>query len=127
MAGTAPSLAVVVAPDTAEEAGALFAALLSQGFHPTMDYGEGPDGPQLANFPILAPLSELAAAQAYVRGLRVKPPLPVHTPHRYDLPPPEPLKRTIVRAFAGLGSMLLVTAAITAVVLVLQLLARLFA
>src|SRR5438309_11892120 len=95
-------LTVVVAPETSEEAGRLFAALLCAGFHPAMDYAEGED--RLANFPILAPQSELAEAKAFLRGLKAGAPAarePVKTqtwydPNASDRPvgplPPEALK-----------------------------------
>ena len=68
------SLAVVIAPGTSEEAGRLFSALLSGGFHPTMDYAGDDHGAPLANFPILVPQAELAEAKGYLRGYKANPP-----------------------------------------------------
>ena len=67
-------LVVVIAPDMAEEASRLFSALLAAGFHPSIDYGQ--DGGQLANYPILAPQSELAEARAFLKGLALRPAAP---------------------------------------------------
>jgi hypothetical protein len=126
------SPAVVVAPDTEEEAKALCASLRSGGFHPTLDEATDPGGPRLANHPILVPQPELKEAQAYLRGLRsqaASAPPPggrsAAAQHAYDLPPPEPLLRTVTKTFAVVGVLVLLTLGIIAVVLVLQLLGRL--
>jgi hypothetical protein len=67
-------LVVVIAPETSEEASRLFSALLAAGFHPSIDYGDdSAAGGRLANYPILAPQSELAEARAFLKGLAVRP------------------------------------------------------
>jgi hypothetical protein len=127
----APSLAVVIAPDTAEEASRLFAALLSGGFHPTIDYGTDADGPRLANFPILVPQPQLREAQAYLRGLRVHAAAPVAGARTPQPPVPEepPLDqlKQLGQAVGVLAFLLLLTGAIVAVVLVLQMIGRMIA
>ena len=75
---------VVIAPETSEEAGRLFAALLSAGFHPSMDYG---GEAQLANYPILAPQSELTEAKAFLRGLKAAGPAPAPAAPKPERPP----------------------------------------
>ena len=135
----APSAAVVIAPATAEEASSLFAALLSGGFHPTIDYGPEADGPKLANYPILVPQPELKEAQAYLRGLRVHASSPASpaqtsrimtprapTPPARAEPAPTPLKQ-FGKAVGALGMLVAVTLGIVVVVLVLQFVSRLIA
>jgi hypothetical protein len=59
---------VVVAADTAEEAGRVATTLRAGGFHPTIDYGAIAD--RLGKFPVLVPAAELGEAKGFLRGLR---------------------------------------------------------
>ncbi len=61
-------MGVVIAPDTAEEAGRCLNLLRAGGFHPTIDYGSVAD--RLGNFPVLVPIAELGEAKGFLRGLR---------------------------------------------------------
>jgi hypothetical protein len=123
-------LVVVIAPETSEEAGRLFAALLSAGFHPSMDYG---GEAQLANYPILAPQSELNEAKAFLRGFKAAP-KPERPPSMFDSGysdrpvgpiPPWKLNETVGKALGVLGAMILFAGAIVALVYMLQFLTSL--
>jgi hypothetical protein len=59
---------VVVAAETAEEAGRVATTLRAGGFHPTIDYGAIAD--RLGKFPVLVPPAELGEAKGFLRGLR---------------------------------------------------------
>jgi hypothetical protein len=128
----AADLVVVVAPETSEEAGRLFAALLSAGFHPSMDYG-GKD--KLANFPILAPQGELGEAKAFLRGLRVGgSAAPASRPSMFDPTvsdrPVGPLpawtfKGNVGKPVAVMGALIALAAGIVAVVSLIQFLTSL--
>jgi hypothetical protein len=125
-------LAVVLAPETAEEASRLFSALLAGGFHPTIDYGSGG---KLANFPILAPQSELAEAKAFLRGLGARPPAPVaqpqpmFDPNASDRPvgpiPAWKFNETVGKAVGVLGALIVLVGGIVALVEMLQYLSSL--
>jgi hypothetical protein len=130
MSNSAP-LAVVVAPESSDEAARCFSALLSAGFHPSIDYGEPGAASALANFPILAPLAELKEAQAFLRGLRAggKPPRTSIFYSGSDRPvgplPPEDAKGNLMRALGVLLALVGLGAAITLVLLALQFLGSL--
>lgn len=124
-------MAVVIAPETAEEASRHFAALLAGGYHPVMDYG--PAGEPLANFPVLAPLTEAAEARAFLRGFRAQSParrpLALFDPDASDRPvgpiPPWRFHETVGKAMGVLLAMLVLTGAIVAGVYMLQFLGSL--
>jgi hypothetical protein len=126
-------LAVVLAPETAEEASRLFSALLAGGFHPVIDYGAGE---KLANFPILAPQSELAEAKAYLRGVGARPPAPapaqpqgMFNPNLSDRPvgplPPWKFSETAGKAIGVLAALIVLVGGIVALVEMLQFLSSL--
>ena len=129
------SLAVVIAPATSEEAGTLFSALLSGGFHPTMDYAGDDHGARLANFPILVPQAELAEAKGYLRGFKANPPAQKSSlkamfgldPSLSDRPvgpfPPENMKnmaRNMLKAIGVVVVLIVAVVVITALVWSLQ-------
>ncbi len=124
-------LAVVLAPETAEEASRLFSALLAGGFHPVIDYGAGE---KLANFPILAPQAELAEAKAYLRGVGARPPAPparppMFDPNASDRPvgpiPPWKFNETVGKAIGVLIALIVLVGGIVALVQMLQFLSSL--
>ena len=131
MSGAAGQLAVVIAPETAEEASRHFAALLAGGYHPVMDYG--PADKPLANFPVLVPQGELGEAKAYLRGVRANPPARAHTPmfdpNVSDRPtgiiPPWKFSETIGKALGVLAALLALAAGSVGVVYILQFLSSL--
>ncbi len=130
-------LAVVLAPETAEEASRLFSALLAGGFHPTIDYGAAE---KLANYPILVPQPELVEAKAYLRGVGARPPAPVQAqphaqslgmfdPNLSDRPvgplPPWKFSETAGKALGVLIALIVLVGGIVALVEMLQFLSSL--
>lgn len=124
-------LAVVLAPDTAEEASRLFSALLAGGFHPTIDYGAAE---KLLNYPILVPQPELAEAKAYLRGVGARPPAPpqrqpMFDPNASDRPvgplPPWRFNETVGKAIGVLIALIVLVGGIVALVQMLQFLSSL--
>ena len=127
-------LAVVIAPETAEEASRHFAALLAAGYHPVMDYGQA-DKP-LANFPVLAPLAEVAEAKAFLKGVRAgEPAKPTSTLSTLfgagssDRPvgpiPPWKFHETVGKAVGVIVVMLVLVAALVGLLYFLQFLTSL--
>lgn len=130
MASGDDPLAVVIAPETAEEASRHFSALLAGGYHPIIDYGSG--GQPLANFPVLVPQQELGEARAFLKGVGAgQPPKPagVFGSGASDRPvgpiPPWKFKDTVGKALGVLGAMLVLAGAVVALVYVLQFLTSL--
>ena len=82
MAGEESSLAVVIAPESAEEASRCATALRAGGFNPTI--GQGTDEAGRPVFQVLAPEGELAEAMGFLRGLKLgqsqaaQPPVPTY-------------------------------------------------
>ena len=130
MSGAEDQLAVVIAPETAEEASRHFSALLSAGYHPVMDYGSA--GQPLANFPVLTPVAEAAEAKAFLKGVRAGQPLapqPVRAPSMFgaglsDRPvgpiPPWKFHETVGKAVGVLAALLVLAGAIAALAYMLQ-------
>ena len=128
-------LAVVLAPETADEASRLFSALLAGGFHPTIDYGAAE---KLANYPILVPQPELVEAKAYLRGVGARSPAPVQPqphpqgmfdPNLSDRPvgplPPWKFNETAGKALGVLVALIVLVGGIVALVEMLQFLSSL--
>jgi hypothetical protein len=123
-------LAVVLAPETAEEASRLFSALLAGGFHPIIDYDAAE---KLANYPILVPQPELAEAKAYLRGVGARPSAPQHQPmfdpNASDRPvrpiPPWRFNETVGKAIGVLIALIVLVGGIVALVQMLQYLSSL--
>jgi hypothetical protein len=68
MEGDDDQLAVVIAPDTAEEAGRWLTTLRAAGFHPSIDYSAAHD--RQGKFPVLVSPGEADEARGFLRGLR---------------------------------------------------------
>ena len=129
MSGAEGQLAVVIAPETAEEASRHFSALLAGGYHPVMDYG--PADKPLGNFPVLVPVAELGEAKAFLRGLRanhaskpVSQLASMFDPSVSDRPtgpiPKWKFSETIGKALGVLFALVVLAGGIVALVLMLQ-------